>query len=246
MNLGIEGKTALVVGGTGDTGTAVCKALASEGCKLICVSRGTRQAATIEAVGNGKHEYHSANLMDRLALVGFISKLDDNLPDIIVHVIGGSLGLRDPYLTAEDYAKVMHFNLGIQHEINRAFIPHMTDPTRRWGRIVHFSSNGVKLATGTVPYIASKGAVEGYVRNFSKELGPKGIVMTAVSPGPIYTAGRGMYNLGGEALSTFWKHYVPTSRWGRAEELAAVVAFLCSDKASYMHGAIVDVDGGMR
>ena len=245
MNLGIEGKTALVVGGTGDTGTAVCKALADEGCRLICVSRGgPRQAATIEAVGNGKHEYHAADLMDRLALVGFVSKLDDNLPDIIVHVIGGSLGLRDPYLTAEDYAKVALYNLGIPHEINRHCIPKMIE--RGWGRIVHFSSNGVKLATGTVPYIAAKGAVEAYVRNFSKELSPKGVVMSAVSPGPIYTAGRGMYNLAGEALATFQKHYVPMGRWGAGSELAAVVAFLCGQQASYMAGSIVDVDGGMR
>ena len=243
MNLGIEGKTALIVGGTGETGQEVTVALSREGCKIITVSRGARLEETQKALGNGEH--HVADLMDPAALKGFIESVGTP-PDIIVHVIGGSLGLRDAMLPSEDYAQVMRLNLGIPHEINRAFIPHMAHPHRRWGRIVHFSSNGVKLATGTVPYVAAKGAVEGYVRNFSKELGPKGIVMSAVSPGPIYTAGRGMYNLGGEALSTFWKHYVPTSRWGRAEELAAVVAFLCSDKASYMHGAIVDVDGGMR
>ena len=247
MNLGIEGKTALVVGASGDTGQAVAVALAREGCKLLCVSRGgERMEQTIAAMPqDARIEYYKGDLMDRLRLVGFLTQLDTSgIPDIIVHVIGGSLGLRDPYLTAEDYAKVALYNLGIPHEINRHCIPKMIE--RGWGRIVHFSSNGVKLATGTVPYIAAKGAVEAYVRNFSKELSPKGVVMTAVSPGPIYTAGRGMYNLAGEALATFQKHYVPMARWGRGEELASVIAFLCGQQASYMAGSIVDVDGGMR
>ena len=240
-------RTALIVGASGETGQAVAVALAKEGYRLICVSRGgERQAATIAAVGNGRHEYHAVDLMNHPALIGFLSNMEfaDRHPDIIVHVIGGSLGKRDAMLTWPDYEDVLRLNLGIPHTINRVCLPKMI--ARGWGRIVHFSSNGVKLATGTVPYVASKGAVEGYVRLFSKELSPKGVVMSCVSPGPIYTHGRGMYNLQGEALQTFYKHYVPMGRWGRAEELAAVVAFLCSDAASYMAGAIVDVDGGMR
>jgi 3-oxoacyl-[acyl-carrier protein] reductase len=165
-------------------------------------------------------------------------------PDIIVHVIGGSNGIKDSLSNSEEYSRVWKLNLGIALDINRAFIPSMV--SKGWGRIVHLSSNAVKLAIGHCPYASAKSAVEGYVRNVGKEFGSKGVVITAVRPGPIYTTGGGLYSQDQEQTKRFQESYVPMKRWGRAEELAGLVNFLCSDQASYMAGAVVDCDGGMR
>lgn len=246
MNLGIEGKTALVVGGTGETGLAVCQALAAEGCRITAVSRGGARMEQLRDALGGEARLIIADLMDskvRWDAEALKRRLGPHA-DIIVHVIGGSMELRDPLGPWDDWEKVMRLNLGIPHEINRAFLPGMIE--RGWGRIVHFSSNAVKLATGACPYATAKHAVEGYVRNMSKQLSPQGVVMTAVSPGPIYTAGRFMYSQNDDWTGRFFDRYVPMRRWGQGEELARVVAFLCGEGASYMAGAVVDVDGGMR
>ena len=164
--------------------------------------------------------------------------------DIIVHVVGGSIGIRDPLSPADDMIKVWMANLGAGHEINRVFLPGMVE--RGWGRIVHFSSNGVKLATGNVPYISAKGAVEAYVRNMSRIYAERGVVISCVAPGPIETPGIFMYDQSREWTRAFFDKYVPMKRWGKSEEVAGAVALLCSQHASYMAGAIVPVDGGMR
>jgi NAD(P)-dependent dehydrogenase (short-subunit alcohol dehydrogenase family) len=118
--------------------------------------------------------------------------------------------------------------------------------SRGWGRIVHFSSNGVKLGTGRAPYIAAKHAVEGYVQIMAREFGKQGVIFSVVRPGPIYTPGLFIYEQDEAWTKAFMEKYVPMGRWGKDDEVAAAVALLCSDRAGYMAGAVVDVDGGMR
>jgi 3-oxoacyl-[acyl-carrier protein] reductase len=224
MDLGIAGKRALVVGGTKSTGSAVVKALRDEGVEVTTLAR---SGADINAncMAPQERPIHGD-------------------PDIIVHVVGGSVGVKDPMSMSSQYREVWRLNIGNAIAINNAVLPAMIE--RGWGRIVHLSSNAVKLAIGHVPYASAKAAVEGYVRNMGKELAPKGVVMTAVRPGPIYSEGKYLYSQSKEWTDEFQEKYVPMKRWGRPEELASVVCFLCSDKASYMAGAIIDVDGGMR
>lgn len=227
MDLGIAGKKALVVGSTKETGTAVRYALLKEGAEVVGVAR---VGADI-----------NADLMDGAQAV--ISAVKE-APDIIVHVAGGSMGIKNSLSSSEDWIKVWKLNLGVAIDINRAFLPSML--SKGWGRIVHFSSNGVKLAIGNAPYTSAKAAVEGYVRTVSKEVSARGVVITAVSPGPIKTDGQFMYSQDDSWTKLFWEKYVPIRRWGNGSEVGALVAFLCSQHSSYMTGAVVDVDGGMR
>lgn len=245
MDLGISDKLALVVGATGNTGLAVAKALAEEGCVVVAVARAGRLAAA-EAFAR---RTYAADLMEQGQLDDLIASIGRELgaPEIIVHVIGGSGGIRDPLLPASEWAKVWRLNLGISHDINRAFLPAMT--SRGWGRIVHFSSNGVKLAVGNSPYTSAKGAVESYVRTMAKTYAPHGVVISAVAPGPVFTDGPAqpfIYRQDEAWTKSFFDSYMPMKRWGRGEELGGAVALLCSRQASYMAGAIVEVDGGMR
>ena len=242
MNLGIAGKHVLVIGASRGMGRAVAEALAAEGCSVYGVARESIELRTLERCGARSR---ACNVMDRGELSLLIETLrTSSPPDIIVHVAGGSVGIRDSLSSTDDMLKVWMANLGYAHEINRAFLPSMK--AKGWGRIVHFSSNGVKLATGNVPYISAKGAVESYVRNMSRIYAPDGIVISAVSPGPIHTPGIFMYDQDEAWTKAFFAKYMPIGRWGQASEVAGAVALLCSEHASYMAGAIVPVDGGMR
>lgn len=232
MDLGIEGKLALVVGASRGMGKAVAGELEAAGCRVLRASR---------SAGD-----YLVDLTDGQQVAELVDKIRDRegVPDIVVHVAGGSMGIRDEMLPWSEWAKVAQLNLGAAHDINRAFLPTMAE--RGWGRIVHFSSNGVKLGTGRAPYISAKHAVEGYVQIMSRLYAHRGVVITAVSPGPIYTPGLFIYSQNEEWTKAFMEKYVPMGRWGRDEEVAGAVAFLCSERASYMAGSIVDISGGMR
>lgn len=224
-------KTVLVVGGTKETGRAIAQSFQGERVVMTVARKGAM---------------FNYDLSDPNQLNAFLPKMVEQFgnPNVIVHVIGGSAGIKDALSSADDYAKVWRLNLGIALDINRAFIPSMV--SKGWGRIVHLSSNATKLAIGHCPYASAKAAIEGYVRNVGKEFGSKGVVITAVRPGPIFTEGKWLYSQPKEQEERFMESYVPMKRWGKGEELAGLVKFLCSDQASYMAGAVVDCDGSMR
>ncbi len=235
MNLGIEGRTALVVGASRGIGLEIARELAAERCKVITVSR--------TASPPGPWYSIECDLMPEegpATLVGMIK----TPPDIIVHVIGGSQGVTDVLGNSADYSKVWRLNLGISLEINRLYIPMMQ--RNKWGRIIHISSNAPRLGLGYCPYASAKAALEGYVKTVSKEFSKDGVIITAVSPGVVHTPGRYYASLDSAEQEAYFNSYLPTHRFGRAEEVARVVAFLASEHSAYMAGAIVAIDGGAR
>ena len=229
MNLGIEGRTALVVGASSGIGLEVARELRSEGCAVITVSR----TEGIDLMPQGAPDSFCASL-----------KVKNHHPDIIVHVLGGSQGLTGTLLVASDWSKVWRLNIGIAIDINRAFIPMMQ--RNKWGRIVHLTSNATRIGTGYGPYTSAKGALEGYVKVVSREFSKDGVVITAVSPGIVHTPGRYYASLDSKEQEAYFNKYIPTHRFGRAEEVAKVVAFLVSQHSAYMAGSVVQIDGGAR
>jgi len=225
MNLGIEGRTALVVGASRGIGLEVARELRAEGCKVVTASR-----------------TEGIDLMPEGAPQAFCATLQP--PDIIVHVIGGSQGLTGTLLPSSDWAKVWRLNLGIAHDINAAFIPVMQ--RNKWGRIIHITSIASTGVTGYSPYASAKAALNGYVKAVSREFSKDGVLINAVSPGTVYTEGRYFASLNEAQRTAYFDQYLPINRFGRAEEVAKVVAFLASEHAGYMAGSIVAVDGGVR
>jgi NAD(P)-dependent dehydrogenase (short-subunit alcohol dehydrogenase family) len=238
LDLGISGKTALVVGGSRGVGMAVSHMLFDAGAYVTSVGRGPFITE--------RHDTHTSIFLD-LMQEGAIDELVDSVdePDIIYYCIGGSYGdIKQWDASAEDSQKVWQFILGIAVELNRHFVPHMLE--KKWGRVVMTSTDGTKCNSGNAPYTSAKFALEGYVKTVSKIWAKDNVILTAVAPGHVYTPGRFMYEQGKEWTDEYMKHHAPIGRWASDEEIAKVVTFLCSDGASYMSGAIVRCDGGSR
>jgi NAD(P)-dependent dehydrogenase (short-subunit alcohol dehydrogenase family) len=250
MNLGIEGKLALITGASRNIGRGIALALAGEGARLILVARGREALEELRQKIAAPQCPHFCYAMDLMA-PGGVAKLveaitqDLGAPDILVHNLGGSYMVTQTFSTAEDWKNVWQYNLGVAHELNRAFIPAMVK--KRWGRIVHLSTLSTKTGNGYTASVSAKFAVDGYVSTVNREVAKDNVVICAVAPGAIYTEGRHFAKLQKEnpaALQDYFKSHLPAQRLGTAEEIGSVVAFLCSQYAAFMSGSIVRVDGG--
>jgi 3-oxoacyl-[acyl-carrier protein] reductase len=248
MELGIKNRLALVTGASRGIGKGIAAELAREGARVIMVARSgdALEAARSEMQSPASHHIFPIDLMAESGiqeLAGAIKKLG-NL-DIIVHNLGGSAGVREVFASAEDWKRVWHFNVGICLELNRLLIPAMID--RRWGRVVHLSTLATATYQGNAAYVSAKCALDGYVKLVSREISGHGVIVSAVAPGAIALEGRYFANVMKEdpaAAEKYLDQHLPIRRFGTAEDVAAAVAFLCSEQASYLAGAIVAVDGG--
>jgi 3-oxoacyl-[acyl-carrier protein] reductase len=248
MDFGIKDRLALVTGSSRGIGRAIAFELAREGARVILVAR---SADALEEVRRQlpSPENHRCLAVDLMADGGVqrlgeeINKLGDL--DIMIHNLGGSAGVFDAFASAEEWKKVWQFNVGVGHELNRLFIPLMIQ--RRWGRIVHISTLAAMTQQGNAPYVAAKCALNAYVKTISREIARHNVILSAVAPGIIHIEGRHFAKLQQEnpkALEEYFDHHVPIRRLGKPEEVASVVAFLCSEQAAFMAGSIVGVDGG--
>lgn len=224
-------RTALVTGSSRGIGLECCRELLRRSIEVVTVARSGDVAIKCDLMPKGAPE----ELVKRLPPVDI---------DILVHVIGGSQGVTDTWASSQDWQKVWRLNLGIAHDLNRLLIPKMRK--RGWGRVIFISSSAPRLKIGYAPYCSAKGALEAYVGIVSKEISRDGVIMSAVAPGTVYTEGRYFSTLKGAAKRDFLAHYLPIGRLAQAIEIAKVVGFLASDDASYMAGAVVQVDGGAR
>jgi 3-oxoacyl-[acyl-carrier protein] reductase len=248
MDLLISNRIALVTGASRGIGRSIAIALANEGARVILVARSKEalEKVRLELEEPNRHHIIDVDLMSENGVSELIKRASEfGEISIIVHNLGGSIGVFDPFATVEDWQKAWMFNLGISHELNRFFLPKMT--SQGWGRIVHISTKATTNYSGSPAYVSAKCALNGYVKTMNRQVSKQNVIISAVSPGIIYIEGRHFAKLQNEnpaALNEYFDHHVPIRRLGKTEEVAAAVAFLCSEQASFMAGAIVEVDGG--
>ncbi len=250
MDFGIKDRLALVTGCSRGIGRGIAKGLASEGARVILVARSADalEALRRELPSPDKHTVVAVDLMAD----GGIQKLAEAINklgnlDIMVHNLGGSAGVFKTFTPVEDWKKVWQFNVGIAHELNHLFIPPMVQ--RRWGRIVHLSTLSTTTYQGNAPYVSAKCALEGYLKCISREVSKDNVIVSGVAPGAIALEGRYFGNLlkGDPAVvEDYYNNHLPIRRFGMPDDVAAAVAFLCSEQASYLAGTVVAVDGGWK
>ncbi|MHB2019349.1 MAG: SDR family NAD(P)-dependent oxidoreductase [Candidatus Xenobia bacterium] len=248
MDLGIEGRLTLVTGASRGIGRSIAIELSQHGARVVLVARSGQglNKTREEMLNPERHLVVAADLMTTEGIRQVTTEVEEqgNL-DILIHNLGGSLGITDPFASVEEWARVWHYNVGIGHELNRIFVPHMIE--RRWGRIVHLSTLSTVTHKGNAAYVSSKCALDGYIKRMSREIARHGVIMSAVAPGAVVLEGRYFARLQKEdpaALETYYDQNLPIRRLGTGQDVAQVVVFLCSAQAAYMVGSIVAVDGG--
>lgn len=237
-------KRALVTGGSSPIGAAIVRRLAADGLAVIVhantrTERATELAASLRQAG-GSAEAVSFDLTDAAGTAAAITGLLAAGPvQVVVHNAGVHQDVPMAGMTAAQWGQVIDVSLnGFFHTVQPLLLPMMAT---RWGRIVAMSSlAGVMGNRGQVNYAAAKAGLIGAVRALSLECASRGITVNGVAPGIIASPAADAA-FGAEKI----KALVPMKRAGRPEEVADLVGFLVSDRAAYISGQVVSINGGL-
>lgn len=261
MDLSFDGKVAIVTGGSKGIGKGIADALAAEGCDVAICARHKEEldqtAVELEEHGNKVLPVVTDLTKDSdiNTLVGETFDAFGKI-DILVNN-AGSIGPPESFeeVPTTAWRDLFELNLFAVVALTRAVVPYMKE--RGWGRIINISSeNGQQPYPDMIPYSATKGALDNLTKSLSKLYAKEGILVNTVSPAFIQTPlvdgmmedqakEKGISK--SEAIQQFLENnrpHIELKRPGKIEEVGPVVAFLASDKASFINGANIHVDGG--
>lgn len=243
----LQNKTAVVTGGARGIGRAIALALAAEGANIAILYAGNTKAATqtceeITAMGREARSY-VCNVADSAQVKStIISVLTDfGGVDVLVNNAGITRDGLLATMSEENFNEVLGVNLTGAFNVTKSLYGHFVK--KKSGRIINISSvSGLMGNPGQANYAASKAGLIGFTKSIAKELAGRGITCNAVAPGFISTE---MTDFIDEEKKNVLKTQIPLKRFGTAEDVANTVVFLASDKASYITGEVIKVDGGL-
>lgn|SRR5690554_6344296 len=240
-------KFALITGGSRGIGRAICLQLAEDhDYGLIINYRGNEAAAkeTLSLVEErgGKGELLQFDVSDAEEVSQKLEQWQSENPDAVVEVIVNNAGITKDglfmWMKPEDWHGVVNTSLNGFYNVTHGLIQPLL--VNKYGRIINMVSvSGLKGTPGQVNYSAAKAAVVGATKALAQEVAKRNITVNAVAPGFIQS------DMTADLNEKELKKMIPVNRFGKAEEVAHVVSFLASDKASYITGEVIHVNGGI-
>jgi 3-oxoacyl-[acyl-carrier protein] reductase len=237
-------KKALVTGGSGGIGAAICRRLAADGCHVyVHANRGIEAAQKLAEelrVVGGSAEAVVFDVTDAAAVAAALTPLVEDTP---IQILVNNAGIHDdavfPGMRSEQWHRVIDVSLNGFFNVTQPLMMPMI--RSRWGRVINISSiSGIAGNRGQTNYSAAKGALNAATKSLSQEVASRGITVNAVAPGIIATE-----MTDGTFDPEATKQMVPMKRAGKPEEVADLVGFLASEQAAYISGQIISINGGM-
>jgi len=242
----LAGKTALITGSNRGIGKAIAQKLAENGADIIITapikSDAELAANEIKERYNVKTYAFELNLLDINSIEDTVKEIEKTTTvDILVNNAGITKDNLFIRMKKEEWEDVIKVNFTSIFYITQPIVKQMIK--KRWGRVINISSVvGIMGNAGQTNYSATKAALIGFTKSLAKEVGSRGITVNAVAPGFIDTP---MTQGLPEDIKEAYKKQIPLGRFGSPEDVANAVLFLASEKASYITGEVINVNGGM-
>ena len=247
-----EGKVVVVTGGGGGIGSATCKRIAAEGGKLAVfdLNLAAAEAAASAIRGDGGiAEAFACDIADRAAVDRAVAQTQRALGPVEALVNNAGWDVFKPFVKTEpaEWTKLIAVNLVGALNMHHAILPGMVE--RRSGRIVNVASDAARVgSSGEAVYAACKGGLVAFSKTIAREHARHGITVNVVCPGPTDTALLAGVAAGAahpDKLIEAFTRAIPLGRLGQPDDLAASIAFLASDEASFVTGQVLSVSGGL-
>ena len=249
MKINLKNKKVLIVGSSKNLGKDLAIKFSNLNCKVTLLSRNKKELTKLHnLIGGYKkgHEFYPIDLMKNKDLNSEFGK--NKAFDIIIHTIGGALGVNNPLAQINDWNEVWRFNVGVSIQINNLFIPKMLK--KKWGRIIHVSSITGEIGEdlgGPIAYSASKAYLNNYVKSMGKFYAKDNIIISAVMPGALKSKGKYWEKVekkNPKLLKKFLENKQSIGRLGKASEISPFIILLASEHSSFASGSIFPIHGG--
>lgn len=244
----LDGRVALITGGSKGLGKAMAEALAGAGADVAITSRrledATAAAEEISSSTGRRVIPIQADVTSSADVQQMVEQVVSELGRIDILVNNAGINIRGPIveLSEDDWRQVIDTNLTGPWLCARAVGPYMI--AQRWGRVINVSSMlGFVGLPERTPYASSKGGLIQMTRTLALEWAPYGITVNALCPGPIMTAINEIFKTNPELYESF-RARIPLGRWGEPEDLQGAVIFMASEASRFMTGSLVVIDGG--
>ncbi len=247
FQIDLSGKTALITGSTRGIGKAIAQYLAKAGARVIITGRDQGRAEEVAKEIAQTYGVETLGVAMDMSEKDSITSAYERIESVFggVDILVNNAGMTKDKLflrmSLEDWEEVLRVNLTGTFLITSLAVKGMLK--KRWGRIVNISSVvGFTGNIGQVNYSSTKSALIGFTKSLAKELASRNITVNAVAPGFIETD---MTSVLSDELKQAYLKNIPLGRFGKPEDVAGAVLFLCSDYASYITGEVLHVNGGM-
>ncbi len=247
MDLQLKNKTALVTGASVGIGRGIAKALAAEGVKLAISARRADKlqevADEIVAAGGHRPVIIESDLYPEDAAAKLTAAAIQGLGhvDILVNNAGGSRSFKDLHVSEEAWQEAITLNFHLPRQEADALVDQMI--ARKWGRIINIT--GKSEPDHVNGAFCAKAGIHSWAKGLSRMVGPHGITVNCIPPGRIHSE-QIFRNYTPEYRQWQCENEIPMGRYGEPEDMANLVTFLSSPLASYITGAVIPVDGGLR